>query len=125
MKKLAFGGFVILLLAISVFFLGMNWSVSLVKDQPVYARDDVAMGSNKVIEVIHSGKVLGVDECFFDKSDAYLRVKIPGAGYGFIFDNAQRFSSHWSFGNLVSALKDRRYGYSYDCQRLSGQFGVK
>lgn len=103
------------------FFAGSNWRFIASKSFLLYEHVDAPLDTLPVIAEVNSGEEIGVEQCFFDKSDAYLLVKMQDGRVGYTFDILQPYKRSWHF--VFLNFNDGSLARGLTCWRLASQFG--
>lgn len=124
MKKIGLLIFTTLLLitfGVFEFFAGSRWSFVASRDSFVYPHVDAPINTLPVVAKIVRGETVTVDQCFFDKDDAYLLVERRDGSVGYTFDIRQPYTRTWRFAVFIGS--GANFWRAVTCWRLAGQFG--
>lgn len=110
--------FILLALAVGVYVLasGSQWTSVPGLPLHVYGHTNGPIDSLPVIANLQNERV-ELDQCYFDKSDAYFRVRYGSNSAGYAFDHDQKFEWTWHRPAVWN------FNHAYDCWRLVAQFG--
>lgn len=106
------------------FLAGSSWRFVAAGSQPVYERSDSPVAEMTPVAVLQAGDVASVNECFFDKADAYIKVQSDskeGRFYGYVFTPRQEYRRSWSWKDVH--FGGQRLMSASTCLRMTWQFG--